>query len=85
MASSPSNFTVLGDLNLHFDDPSDPVVTELIQNLLGIQMKQSVTSPTHEKGHLLDPIFSNWKELSVGDPVPVPWSDDFLVPFSRGC
>lgn len=82
LAFAPSNFTVLGDLNFHLDDPSDKMPNELIGNLLALQLNEKVSKPTHCKVHLLDPVFRNCNELSVRTPVPLPWSDHFLIPLT---
>lgn len=44
-------------------------------------MAQRVEGSTHEKGHLLDPVFFSDQPLRVYDSEPVIWSDHFLLSF----
>ncbi|XP_078527912.1 uncharacterized protein LOC144802049 [Lissotriton helveticus] len=82
LALSSANFTLLGDLNTHLDDPNDSNARELSSSLGALELQQLVLGPTHQKGHLLDPIFSNCPNLQVGNPSPLPWTDHFLIPLT---
>lgn len=79
LACLAPNFTILGDLNIHFDDPSSKVALDMLEDLSALQFSQRVLKATHEKGHLLDPVFSNLLNLICLDPIPIPWSDHHVI------
>ena len=45
---------LLGDLNLHIDDPKDPNVDQLITTMKTFGLKPHIKFPTHQFGHILD-------------------------------
>ncbi|KAK7504048.1 hypothetical protein BaRGS_00004780 [Batillaria attramentaria] len=47
---------ITGDLNVHFDCPSDPVTARVVQLLQMFDLSQAVDVPTHRRGHTLDPV-----------------------------
>ncbi|XP_078524910.1 extracellular calcium-sensing receptor-like [Lissotriton helveticus] len=59
------NFTVLGDLNLHFDDLTNNIAEDLKKDLASLNLHLKGNQPTHSKGHLLDPIFTNLTNLVI--------------------
>lgn len=76
-----ANFIVLGDFNVHVDNVKCPLAVQLLDSLLGLNLPQLVTLPTHKAGHVLDLIFTNILTLKVADPEPVLWSDHYLIFF----
>lgn len=82
LALTAANFSLIGDLNIHFDHPSDSEISSLVADFAACQLRQLVIGPTHTAGHLLDPVFSNLHSLLVKTPSPVCWSDHFLVSIS---
>ena len=45
---------VVGDLNVHFDNPSDPCTAALNTVLANLSLEHLVNVPTHHRGHTLD-------------------------------
>ena len=45
---------LLGDLNLHIDDPEDSDADQLITTMEAFGIKQHIKFPTHQLGHTLD-------------------------------
>ena len=52
--SLSSNIIINGDLNVHFDIPTDPLVPKTNSLLDRDSFYQAVTVPTHKLGHILD-------------------------------
>ncbi|XP_064421347.1 uncharacterized protein LOC135359563 [Latimeria chalumnae] len=79
-----SNLIVLGDFNTRFNDSSDTLAVELLRLMQAFGFSQSVSSATHESGHMLDLISS--KGISISDCLvsPIAWSDHSLVHFDLG-
>ena len=50
-----NNITVLGDINLHWDDALDIGVYR--DTMVAMGLRQFVNTPTHKAGHILDHIF----------------------------
>ena len=50
---------VVGDLNVHFDKPSDPTTSALNVVLDNLSLHQLVNVPTHLHGHTLDRLITN--------------------------
>lgn len=74
-------FLLLGDFNLHLEDTLNAEAQELRQELAAIQMHLQSELHTHKQGHLLDPVFANWDLSGVKSPIPMIWTDHFLVSF----
>ena len=53
---------ILGDFNIHFDQPKNPYTKKIIDLLDIFQLVQSVTGPTQQSGHTLDWILSRQSE-----------------------
>ena len=49
----------VGDLNVHFDNPSDPCTAALNVALGNLGLEQLVNVPTHRRGHIFDWLISN--------------------------
>lgn len=75
-----SNYTVLGDFNLHVDDPSCVQAWQLVSSLAGANLTQYVGAPTHNAGHTLDLVFSNIQALKMDVPRQLAWTDHCLIP-----
>eukprot|EP00745_Piridium_sociabile_P027300 TRINITY_DN439_c0_g1_i27.p1 TRINITY_DN439_c0_g1~~TRINITY_DN439_c0_g1_i27.p1 ORF type:complete len:1128 (+),score=135.82 TRINITY_DN439_c0_g1_i27:139-3522(+) len=48
------DIVLLGDFNFHFDCPSNPSTSKLLDLLYMFNLSQVVDSPTHSRGHILD-------------------------------
>ena len=71
---------VVGDLNVHFDNPSDPCTAALNAVLANLSLEQLVNIPTHRRGHTLDWLITNRAtgvlDLTVADML---LSDHFVI------
>ena len=45
---------ILGDFNLHFDQPNSPDVSKILDSIQMFDLMQTVDKPTHRCGHILD-------------------------------
>jgi len=45
---------VLGDFNVHYDNPLNPTTSRVMDLLTTFNLTQTVSQPTHDKGHILD-------------------------------
>ncbi|XP_064411792.1 uncharacterized protein LOC135355666 [Latimeria chalumnae] len=79
-----SNLIVLGDFNTRFGDSSDSLAVELFHLMQALGFSQSVSSATHECGHMLDLVFSKGVVISDCSLNPIAWSDHHLVYFNFG-
>ena len=73
---------VVGDLNVHFDKPSDPTTSALNVVLDNLSLHQLVNMPTHWCGHTLDWLITN-RATDVLDLTVVDMflSDHFVISF----
>ena len=73
---------VVGDLNVHFDKPSDPSTSALNVVLDNLSLHQLVNVPTHRRSHTLDWLIINCAtdvlDLTVVDML---LSDHFVISF----
>ena len=53
-ASIASDFFILGDFNLHIDNPSDTYGSAFTTLLETFDLSQHISEPTHSSGHVLD-------------------------------
>ena len=71
---------VVGDLNVHFNNPSVPCTAALNAVLANLSLKQLVNVPTHPCGHTLDWLITNRAtdvlDLIVADML---LSDHFII------
>ena len=51
---SVESLLIVGDFNLHVDDPDDAVFAAFLDTLESMNLAQHVTGPTHEHNHTLD-------------------------------
>ena len=56
--TNKQNNIILGDFNMHIDDPLDPEACIFNDTMSALGLIQQVTFPTHTKGNTLDLIFS---------------------------
>ena len=56
--TNKQNNIILGDFNIHIDDPLDPEAGIFNDTMSALGLIQQVTCPTHTKGNTLDLIFS---------------------------
>ena len=45
---------ILGDFNIHFDSPSNPLTSKALQIITTFDIVQDVRNPTHRCGHIID-------------------------------
>ena len=45
---------ILGDFNIHFDCPSIPLTSKMLDILSTFDIAQGVLEPTHRRGHIID-------------------------------
>ena len=73
---------VVSDLNVHFDNLSDPCTAALNAVLANLSLEQLVNVPTHRRGHTLDWLITNRAtdglDLTVADML---LSDHFVISF----
>lgn len=83
LAISYDNILLLGDLNYWFNDALGGLhAAELSELLSSLNFIQHVSSATHEKGHILDQIWSLNLILMALSILPCIWSDHHLIKFS---
>ena len=52
------NKIILGDFNMHIDDPNDNNSKVFVDMMEALGLRQHVVEPTHQKGNTLDLIFT---------------------------
>lgn len=65
-----NNIIIIGDFNIHVDNPSCPLAVEFLSLLDCLGLQQHVEAPTHNKGYTLDLAITNSasvKNLEVYD------------------
>ena len=72
----------MGNLNVHFNNPSDPCTAALYAVLGNLSLEQLVNVPTHHRGHTLDWLITNRAtdvpDMAVADMLQ---SDHFVISF----
>ena len=63
LCTTSTNVIILGDANIHVDNPSCHFASDFLQLLDTLNLKQHVHTPTHKKGHTLD--------LVITDSIPI--------------
>lgn len=63
LCSVSSNIVIIGDVNIHVDNPSCQLSREFLSLLDCLGLQQHVKAPTHTRGHTLD--------LVITDSVPI--------------
>ena len=64
LCTTSENVIILGDLNIHVDNPSCHSAAEFLQLLDCLNLQQHVKVPTHKKGHILDLVITNTVPIS---------------------
>lgn len=59
LCTTSANIVILGDLNIHIDTPSCHLAVDFLQLLDGLNLKQHVDVPTHNRGHTLNLVITN--------------------------
>ena len=72
---------ILGDFNLHVDDSSSCSAKELLSLTEAFNFEQHVSEPTHQKGHILDLVFTLGLDISNVSVQDVHLSDHCFVLF----
>ena len=65
IAVSPGKMLVVGDLNYHVNDTSDPIAKRFLGFLSASNVHQHVQQVTHEGGHTLDLVMTRCGELPL--------------------
>ena len=80
-ATTPHEFLITGDFNLHLDNPNDSQVKQFLTALDSTNLTQHVSFPTHQGLHTLDLVITATSSslLPVIDHSPVSPSDHFPI------
>jgi len=62
--STPGNIIILGDFNIHVNDPSSYSAAEFIHLLDSLNFTQHFNVPTHSRGNTLDLLITNYTSIS---------------------
>ncbi|KAM9790323.1 uncharacterized protein ACBT44_018929 isoform 1-T2 [Syngnathus typhle] len=73
---------LIGDFNIHIDQPTAPLTSDFISVLECFHLTQHITFPTHTKGHTLDIVCSSFPLTSSPRPLTFPLSDHLCILFS---
>ena len=76
IGSENTNIVLLGDLNLHIDNPEDPDADQLTATLEAFGLEQHIKFPTHQLGHTLDLIAMEPATKFACTPIPGPYLSD---------
>lgn len=71
-------FLIIGDFNIHVCCESKPLVKDFLSLIDSFNLTQSVTSPTHEKGHTLDLVLSYGLCITISEICDTCISDHLL-------
>ena len=85
LAILPGRLLVLGDFNVHLDDPLSPGVNRMTNILTSTGLVQHVTGPTHRSSHSLDSVISRKEDAILTYPtvvLPNTFSDHHTITFS---
>ena len=74
--SENRNIMLLGDLNLHKDNPEDPDADQLITTIEAFGLKQHIKFPTHQLGCTLDLIATKSTAKHTNALIPGPYLSD---------
>ena len=64
LISSPSEIVIMGDFNIHVD-VANHCSLAFLDMLEGFDMRQLITFPTHNKGHILDVLITRSDSKSL--------------------
>ena len=71
------NLVILGDFNLHVNDPSNNDAIILLDAMSALGFKQMITKVTHNSGNTLDLVFVE-DDPGIGKFIMETLTDDFL-------
>lgn len=82
-ALSSGKLLILGDFNIHIEDPSDQSSLKLKDILFSLNLNQNVKDATHEKGRILDLVITRSDEtfLQKINVTPCGFSDHHIISF----
>ncbi|XP_056586108.1 uncharacterized protein LOC130407337 isoform X1 [Triplophysa dalaica] len=75
-------FLIIGDFNIHVCCESKPLVKDFLSLIESFNLTQSVTGPTHEKGHTLDLVLSYGLCITISEICDTCISDHLPVLFT---
>ena len=86
-----NNFLIIGDINLHFDNPNETYCKRFIDLLEVRNLTQLIFEPTHKAGHILDWLITRnekhdsimkirVKDLCISDHFLITFTIDFKKP-----
>ena len=82
-ATTPHEFLINGDFNIHLDNPTDYYASQFLSLLSSFNLTQHVNFPTHNKNHILDLVITSSDSSlapSLYDlPITSPFSLHFLL------
>jgi len=58
-ATTPHEFIITGDFNIHLDNPTDHLISQFLSLLSSFNLTQHVDFPTHNKNHILDLVITS--------------------------
>ena len=58
-ATTPHEFVITGDFNIHLDNPSDHATSQFLSVLSSFNLIQYVNFPTHGRNHILDLVITS--------------------------
>ena len=58
-ATTPHEFIITGDFNIHLDNPADTLTSQFLSLLSSFNLSQHVHFPTHDKNHILDLVITS--------------------------
>ena len=73
-----NNIIILGNINMHIDDPNNQNACILYDSINAFNLTQHVKIPTHNKGHALDVIITTKSTgfNNAGEIIPGPYISD---------
>ena len=81
MAARSEKLLILGDINVHVCCPDKPLVKDFLNIIDSFNLQQSVSGPTHEKGHTLDLVLSSGLNILNTDIFMIGVSDHSMIVF----
>ncbi|KAK7916761.1 hypothetical protein WMY93_012522 [Mugilogobius chulae] len=75
-------FLIIGDFNIHVCCTTKEMTKEFLNVLDSFNLIQSVSEPTHEKGHTLDLVLSHGLDVSVKEICDISISDHLPILFT---
>ena len=67
-ATTPHEFLITGDFNIHLDNPTDYYASQFLSLLSSFNLTQHVNFPTHNKNHILDLVITS-SDSSLAPPL----------------